>query len=399
MIGSGGAARALVVAAAGTGAVGWCGCTSTTDSLGANRVGPEPTTVEAVDERAAEAAGQLVDAYEQLFHGDPTTEAILFRADTGGSYLFDIFHNQIRTDGVGYGMLLAVLVDRQDDFDALWTYARQNLRYASSPRQWLLYWYCDLGECPDPNGMSYAITALIFADHRWSEGSFDYAADALAMREAMLHIEEQNGGIVDQVHDSFDPTTNLIAASPIGEVDLTIPGYMLPAFYSVWAKEGPDGSRWSAAATAAREALARIADPSTGLVPEQTTFAGDPVDERFAEESYRVGMNLAIDIAWTGGTPETQALVDRLVTFFAPTADQLPFTSYTLAGMPLTFWTSAALAAANAATATAASPSAARDTLLDALLAQPVPTGNLRYYDGLLYLLALASLSGAMVPY
>jgi len=80
-------------------------------------------------------------------------------------------------------------------------------------------------------------------------------------------------------------------------------------------------------------------------------------------------------------------------------ANELPYEEYARDGTPITTTHSVALAAANAATASAASDTPERAALIEALWDLPVPTGDQRYYDGLLYLLALGAASGAFVPY
>lgn len=374
-------------------------CVDSTDSLGADRLGPTPSTFEEViGVTPAEVAAKLSLGYEQLFHGDPENEAILYPADGGGAYVFDVLHGEIRTDGLGYGMLLAALLDRQDDFDALWSYARESLRYTTGPRAGYLYWHCSVGECPDPNGMTYAATALLFADRRWGTGAHDYAGDSRALRDAMLHREAANGGIVDDVHDMFDDESGLVVTSPLGDGALTTtPGFITPAFYDLWAATGPDSASWAHSARAAREFLPRIADADTGLTPEQTTLTGAFHLPYFGVDAYRVGLNLAIDVAWNGGTPETRAVLDRLVEFFASSAPLLPFGEYETNGTPRVNWQSTALAAMNGAAASRAS-SPQRVALVEAVWNLPIPSGNSRYYDGVLYLVALATLSGAMTP-
>ncbi len=381
------------------------GCASSTDSLGADH--PNNLLEEVLDVTPEQAEARLADAYEQLFHSEDTeTESILVEDEGGGAYVVSVADGAIKTDGLGYALFLAVMLDHQEDFDALWTYARDNLRYSSGARSGLLFWHCGINECPDPNGMTYAATALIFADHRWGEGAHDYAADSRALRQAMLHKEDS--GVVEDVRNCFDAETNLVKNSPIGEIVFTTPAFMLPAFYEIWADEGPDADaeQLRDAASAAREALVTLAHDTTGLswnhVFLDLTLDGGtdlPFADRFAPDSYRVGFNLALDIDWFGGTPATQEVVDDLVAFFGETADDLPFEEYQRDGTPITTSRSVALVAANAAAASVATASPERDALIAALWDLPIPTGNTRYYDGLLYLLALGSLSGSFVPY
>ena len=50
------------------------------------------------------------------------------------------------------------------------------------------------------------VTALIFAHDRWGStaGRVDYEAGAVDLLTVMRHKEDENGGIVDGVTDTFD---------------------------------------------------------------------------------------------------------------------------------------------------------------------------------------------------
>ncbi|MBN2193044.1 MAG: hypothetical protein JW751_09530 [Polyangiaceae bacterium] len=380
------------------------GCRSTTDSLGKNH--PDTPFEEVLDVESAEVNDKLEAAYQQLFHSADEEDESIRRTNPDGAYVVDVLTGDIKTDGLGYGLFLAVMLDEQEDFDALWAYAKKNLQYTDGARSGLLYWVCsDDGECPDPNGMSYVATSLFFASNRWGQGEHDYAADSLELRDAMLH--RQDDGVVDDVYSCFDAEAMVVKNSPIGDIRFTTPAFMLPAFYEIWAEDGPaeDAEMLRDLAAAARDALVRVADPVTGLTWEQVyldlTLGSPPGDftDHFWVDAYRVGFNLALDIAWFGGNDDTQEVVDDLVVFFSEYAEEVPFDEYKRNGEELSETRSIALAAANAAAASGATPSAGRDTLIRAVWELPVPTGQNRYYDGLLYLLALGALSGTFVPY
>ena len=55
-------------------------------------------------------ADQLIqNAFSQLFEGDPIDERICFDASDDMSYIIDIGHDDIRSEGMSYGMFIAAL--------------------------------------------------------------------------------------------------------------------------------------------------------------------------------------------------------------------------------------------------------------------------------------------------
>ena len=53
-------------------------------------------------------AKKLDAAFQQLFHGDPQTEAIYYPAGSNSNgalaYVTDVAHHDVRTEGMSYGM-------------------------------------------------------------------------------------------------------------------------------------------------------------------------------------------------------------------------------------------------------------------------------------------------------
>jgi oligosaccharide reducing-end xylanase len=187
--------------------------------------------------------------------------------------------------------------------------------------------------------------------------------------------------------------------------DHTDPSYHLPAFYEVWARLGPraDRSFWAGAARASRDHFAKVAHPTTGLSPDYSNFDGTPkaaswdahtVD--FRHDAWRTAMNWSVDAAWWAQDPREAELSDRLLGFFSAQGEGYPST-YALDGTPTDHDHSLGLVATNAVAALAArDPQAARfvEELYDA-----EPTGKWRYYNGLLYMLALLHVSGQFRVY
>jgi hypothetical protein len=88
---------------------------------------------------AGHASGEITNkinaAFQQLFHGDPATQTVYYAAGTNANgplaHVTDIKHNDVRTEGLSYGMMIAVHLDKKTEFDALWNWARTWMYHAS----------------------------------------------------------------------------------------------------------------------------------------------------------------------------------------------------------------------------------------------------------------------------
>jgi len=74
-----------------------------------------------------ESKAKIDRAFQQLFHGDGQQERLYFEtgANENGplAYITDWANNDARTEGMSYGMMIAVELDRKREFDALWNWA------------------------------------------------------------------------------------------------------------------------------------------------------------------------------------------------------------------------------------------------------------------------------------
>ncbi|MBP1665789.1 MAG: glycoside hydrolase, partial [Bacteroidetes bacterium] len=55
--------------------------------------------------------------FQQLFHGDSATQAVVFKAGSNNNgpmaYVCDVLHNDVRSEGISYGMMIAVQMDKK----------------------------------------------------------------------------------------------------------------------------------------------------------------------------------------------------------------------------------------------------------------------------------------------
>eukprot|EP01051_Picozoa_sp_SAG22_P007117 SAG22_NODE_490_length_9834_cov_7.723780_8_plen_191_part_00 len=74
----------------------------------------------------AEIDAKLERAFDQLyFRGDPETERIYYEvAAERSAYVTDVKNGDVRTEGMGYGMMAMVQRGNQTGFDMLWHWVR-----------------------------------------------------------------------------------------------------------------------------------------------------------------------------------------------------------------------------------------------------------------------------------
>lgn len=346
-----------------------------------------------------EIASKLDAAFERLFHGDPATQAIYYTVGSDQAYIQDIFHGDTRSEGVALGMLIALELDRKDELDRLWRFAKSSLRYASGPNQGYFRSTCASGPCADPFGHQVLAMVLLLAHGRYGShsGDIDYGAEALATLHALRHRASDDGAVTEM----FDPQTLLVVDEPEGSAaSRTRPSCVMPAFYELWAQATADES-WREVASAGRVLLEAAAHPTSGLLPLRAEFDGVAVTGSgdFEPEAYRAQLNMTLDHVFFEPSSWYTEESDRLLGFFAGEGLDLYGATYPLDGSRcLQCGRSGALVAMNGASAVAATHPE-RAAFIEAVWEMVPPEGEFRYYDGLLHLLSLLVLSGQLRVY
>jgi oligosaccharide reducing-end xylanase len=404
------------------------GCTATTDTLGADDAKTGAPTFEVqrllplappayyenpfhdlLDNTSQEVTDRVNDAYNQLFLGNAENQAI-YVAEGDTAYISDIYHDDIRTEGNGLGMMITVQLDHQVEFDKLWTYAKRVQRYASGPNAGYFQSRCDTSgasmPCVDPYGAEQFAMALIFAHNRWgSAGAIDYEADALDVLNAMRRrADTGDGPSEDATTNMFDTETHLPFDVPdvrINFASVTRPSVVMPAYYALWAQATGDPF-WSSAADAARLMLNRAADDTTGFMPLRAYFDGTPVPgaELFTPEGYRVLLNLVLDQIWLRGNPTGVQTCEHVLKVFSALRDKGKsyVGAYKLDGTPDSITPEESLTPLNGATALIVKNGDRKD-YIEAVWEMETPVEKNRYYTGILELFALLVLSGQMQVY
>ncbi|WP_276354984.1 glycosyl hydrolase family 8 [Cohnella caldifontis] len=342
----------------------------------------------------AEIDERLASAWRHLFEDEETR--IYFPVGDSMGYMLDTGNLDVRTEGMSYGMMMAVQMDRRDVFDRLWQWTMTNMYMTTGENAGYFAWSCAPDGTknaygPAPDGEEFFAMALFFAAHRWSESR--YAVQARELLRTCLHKGEDGVG-----HPMWNPENKLIKFVP--NCEYSDPSYHLPHFYELFAlwADPEDRPFWKEAAAASRAYLRKACHPVTGLAPEYAHYDGTPNDERgfghFFSDSYRVAANVGLDWAWFAADEWQRGEADRIQAFFA---DKRPedYRRYTVAGEPFEEKSlhPVGLLATNAMASLAAEGPHARASV-ELFWHTPPRIGDRRYYDNCLYFFALLALSG-----
>ena len=371
----------------------------------------------------AETQAKIDGAWQKLFAGDPSTESVYFAAGSNANgalaYIKDIGNGDVRSEGMSYGMMIAVQTGHKAAFDALWNWAVTYMYHADAthPAHGYFAWQMnsdgtEMDPMPAPDGEEYFTAALLFANSRWgsSTGIYDYNTRAQTLLNDLIHHDQITGSTSKgsrTVNAIFNPTEFQVRFSPdlanqASNGDYTDPSYHLPAFYEVFARVGPsaDASFWSTAADTSRAFFLKAANPTTGLTPDYANFDGTPKSASwdantaiFRYDAFRTMVNWSVDHAWNKKSDDEAALSNRLLNWFGAARASHPGSLYLLDGTSQSTDSTLGLVACNAVGALAADAATA-GPFVDALWNNNPPTGTWRYYDGMLYFLAVLHVSG-----
>jgi len=351
-----------------------------------------------------EVQAKLDAAWNQLFYGEDGLERVYYPAGEDMAYITDIGNGDVRSEGMSYGMMIALQLDKQEEFNRLWKWTKTYMVQSDGPYQGYFAWHCttdgkQLDANPASDGEEWFVTALLIAAARWGDGEeiFDYRAQAQEILDMMLHKEDTKN---DLATNMFDLEQQQVVFVPkIGrDSSFTNPSYHLPAYYELWSRAATsDNEFWRQAAGTSRDFFKRAAHPQTGLMPDYANFDGTPYgsdDHRdFRFDAWRTLSNVAVDYAWFAADPWQVEQSNRVLDFLASQGmDSYP-NQFALDGTPLSSDHSTGLVSMAAVAALVADPEKGKP-FVQALWNSQIPSGKWRYYDGMLYMLGLLHVSG-----
>lgn len=293
--------------------------------------------------RQTDVDAKVKEVFNDVFHG---TNKVYFEVGDSMGYISDIKNHDVRTEGMSYGMMIAVQLGEKDIFDRLWRWSRHYMQHQEGPKEGYFAWSCKTdgthnSEGAASDGELYFITSLLFASNRWgNDTGINYKAEAQRILNCtmprQIHSDNppQNFGPMGQQRgprQSFliHPETKLITFTPEGFGQrFTDPSYHIPAFYEVWAKWADDGRAdfWNECAIKSREFLHQAIHPQTGLNPDMCNYDGTLMQgfggrrnggANFRYDSWRVPMNIVLDYEWSCADGDWQRQYgERIQNFF-----------------------------------------------------------------------------------
>ncbi|MEO7976458.1 glycosyl hydrolase family 8 [Flavobacterium sp.] len=250
---------------------------------------------------------KLAKAYYDVFEGP---NRVYFEDGDGLGYVSDVKNKDARTEGMSYGMMIAVQLNKKEVFDRIWRWSAKYMQHQDGPREGYFAWSVNPetkkqnspGSASD--GELYYITSLLFASNKWgNDTGINYYSEAKRILDAMWK-KDGTGNIYNLINTEHKQISFVPEG---GGYKWTDPSYHLPAFYEIWAVYAKDGHEqfYKECAEVSRNFLHKACHPVTGLNADYTEFSGEPhstpwMPAAFRYDSWRVPMNIAMDYTWYG---------------------------------------------------------------------------------------------------
>lgn len=358
---------------------------------------------------------RLEEIFQTFFYGSEE-ERIYHPVGEDMGYLEDTGNHDARTEGMSYGMMICVQLDKKEEFDRIWKWACTYMWMEDGESEGYFAWSCGLdgsrnanGAAPD--GEEFFAMALFFASHRWGdgEGIYCYSQQAKKILRACLHKGE-NGRPGAPMWNRENKQILFVPG-----IDFTDPSYHLPHFYelfALWADE-EDRPFFKEAAKVSRKYLAKACHPVTGMNAEYAEFDGSPMSRTlpwtsdrhdwFYSDAYRTAANIGLDYEWFGVDEGQCAAAEKLLKFLDARWEKEPFQIYEVDGTPLgepalhpvgmQVTTAQGILAVLGRSQDEEAIRIAKEWL-KRFYELPLRTGDRRYYDNCLYFFAFLALSG-----
>lgn len=360
-----------------------------------NYESPFKTVLGKTDEEIQAKMDQLWDHY---FKGDNNSKVYYDKGNE--AYILDVNNRDVRSEGMSYGMMIAVQTGHKEEFDKLWNWAKNHMWHKSGGWDGYFAWQRnESGSGGDdncaPDGEMYFMMSLLFAANRWNDSK--YMDDAQYILKKMW----DNGQ-----HSLFNPQHYVITFQPQGnENNFSDPSYDLPAYVDLFARWSTSNQdKWSKAAKATRDHLYKSSNTKSGLFSDYNNFDGTPHGvsyngnaEKYMYDAMRCAMNFGMDYYLFGADSARQEeMARRIIDFFEKDGykharfnwdGSNPQEQYTLGE------TGANAVAAMALMNDSKYNDAVKKNLKMAWDGN-LMTGQYRYYDGLVHYLAMLHLSG-----
>jgi endo-1,4-beta-D-glucanase Y len=342
-----GASTAALLAACGGGNDQLSADASSTssDALGSNREIIQATTTAACNGtkvNTAEFSKRFDALYKYVMGPDAGGDGKVYREKTinGQIYgccvdtsVYDGNSNTVKSEGQGYGMLLAVAKGDRSRFNRLWAYTRDFMKQSSNAN--LFDWITSFSDSKNkklgfgsaPDGEIYIVTALLMASNKWGA----VAADKKWYQDAASNILEAirpqyYDWTVNNLTGTKAKYNGLLRFYPYNSNGIYDASYCNPAFFQYWEDCLPNKG-WSALVNGNREYLKLVGSKNGGRGWDYSDIDGNfwNGDKRPSDgyDGCRIALNQALDRWWQNSTVH-----DSNVELFAETLKANQFGSY-----------------------------------------------------------------------
>ena len=212
------------------------------------------------------------------------------RVQAGGNTSGSV-SNETFSEGIGYGMLLAVAFDDQPTFDQLWAYYKA-ARNANGLMNWKMN--ACTGTPYEQNGASDGdldtAMALVQADRRWG----GYTADANELLGAIRTYETMECGGITVLR----PGDAWGLECSTGNLN---PSYFCPGYYRAFAVYQPDAAAfWNKFADDSITLLLDYQQEAGGALMGEWAYTDRLADTSYGYNACRTPWRVAVDYAWWG---------------------------------------------------------------------------------------------------
>ena len=341
---------------------------------------------------------KLDELWNHYFGGQ--NDKTVYYEDNDGGYIVDINNNDIRSEGMSYGMMIAVQTNHKEQFGKLWNWAKKHMwSNPATGGSGYFAWQAnrdgsvrDWGNAPD--GEIYFMMALLFAANRWDDAQ--YMKDAQSILKACWKGNGQSLYSEQSFIATFQPSD--------GNNTWGDASYSLPAFvdlFSRWSTTNTD--KWKKATKATRDHIYNSANPQSGLCSDYSNFDGTPHyafsdnSTKYAFDAIRCPMNYGMDSYLFGVDMERQTKIAKVITDFFE-RDGYRHGHFNWDGTSGYGDFTIGQAGANAVATYALLEEENYKDLVKKVLqkawdSKPI-VGSQRYYDGLVHYLAMLHLTG-----
>ena len=142
----------------------------------------------------AEVDAKVQEVFNDVFRGP---NKVYFEVGDTMGYVSDIKNHDARTEGMSYGMMIAVQFGEKDIFDRLWRWSKKYMQHQDGPREGYFAWSCKTdgtrnAEGAASDGELYFVTALLFASNRWGDQTgINYKAEAQHILSEVLVLSNR----------------------------------------------------------------------------------------------------------------------------------------------------------------------------------------------------------------